>query len=451
LTHFKRERKAQKVEMNVSVVDVSASQKKLQVEIPASKVQKELDSRYRELANQARIKGFRPGKVPRSILKSYYGKSVESEVSNQFIQDTFADALRQSELKPLVEADVNEMHFEDNGSFTYTATVDVSPPFEVPDYKGISVSRSLVEVRDEQPQSELQKLREQHGELRALEVDRPVQEGDTVVIDFTPWTEGAVFEKGKTSDYMLEVGKKTLHPDFDQHLIGREKGESFSFELDYPDEAPTPEIAGKRVRFEVTIKELKELILPDLDDDFARKLGEHESLQGLTDSISDKLVKQQEGRVSTEVRQQIIDQLVERTELELSNKVIEKEIDHMIRLLQHQFESQGLKVDPDRFNTPEIRAEYRPQAEKNLRWRLISSRIAELEEISLNEAEMEEIYTEIARLFRTDLDKVRSDYADSTIVDQTKSNKIQDKVLQFLEDEAVTEEAAETGESSQQE
>jgi trigger factor len=248
--------------MNVSVVDVSASQKKLQVEIPASKVQKELDSKYRELANRARIKGFRPGKVPRSILKSYYGKSVESEVSNQFIQDTFADALRQSELKPLVEADVNEMHFEDNGSFIYTATVDVSPPFDLPDYKGLSISKPVADVNDEQIQSELEKLREQHGKLRTLETNRPVQEGDTVVIDFTPWAEGAMFEKGKTTDYMLEVGKKTLHPNFDEHLIGRQKDESFSFELDYPEDAPTPEIAGKRVRFEVTIKELKELILP---------------------------------------------------------------------------------------------------------------------------------------------------------------------------------------------
>lgn len=437
------------MEMNVSVVDVSANQKKLQVEIPAQKVQKELDSRYNDLAKRARIKGFRPGKVPRSILKSYYGKSVENEVSSQFVHDTFAEALRQADLKPLVEADVSEMNFEDNGAFSYTATIDVSPPFEVTDYRKLEITGATTEIGDEQVQSELERLQEQHGELRTIETERPIQEGDVVVIDFTPWADDAVFEKGKAADYMLEVGKNSLHPDFDQHLVGHQKGESFSFELDYPEDAPTREIAGKRVRFDVIVKELKEKILPELNDEFAQGLGDHQSLDDLKQQIRDRLSKQQEEKASSENRQQIIDQLVDKVDFELSERVIEKEIDYLIGLLQHQFQSQGLKVDVNRFNTPEIRQEYRPQAEKNVRWRLIANKIAELEEIELTDEEMDQIYGDIAKMLRSDVNTVKSEYADSPFVEQSKEGKIQEKVLKFLEDESVQKEAADSAELSE--
>ena len=429
--------------MNVSVVDVSANQKKLQVEIPASKVRKELDSRYRELGKQARIKGFRPGKVPRSILQSYYGKSIENEVSNQFIQDTFSDALSKADLKPLAEADVGEMRFEDDGSFTYVATVDVSPPFELQGYKELEINKPAVEVTEQQIDAELERLREQHGELRTLESDRPAKEGDVVVIDFTPWTDAGIFEKGKTSDYMLEIGKQSLHPDFDQHVVGHQTGDSFSFELDYPEDAPTPEIAGKRVRFEVTVKELKEKVLPELNDEFAQGLGDYGSLDALKDETRERLSKQQEQKAASEVRQQIIDQLVSKVEIELSDKVIEREVDQLVGLLQHQFESQGLKVEAGRFNTPEIRAEYRPQAEKNVRWRLISQRLADLEGIALSDEELEEIYQDIARLLRTNVEKVKQEYEHSSIVEQSKESKLQDKILSFLENEAVHKDAAE--------
>jgi len=208
------------VEMNVSVVDLSANQKKLQVQIPALKVQEDLDEKYRELAKSIRIKGFRPGRVPRNIIKSYYGKTVESELSSQFIQETFQDALREANLKPLVEADVSEVHFEDNGAFTYIALVDVSPPFELEEYKGLALHRPSVEIDETQVETELERLRQQHAQLRSVETERTVTEGDVVLVDLLPTVDGTVFEKGKANDYMAEIGKQTIHPEFDQHLIG---------------------------------------------------------------------------------------------------------------------------------------------------------------------------------------------------------------------------------------
>lgn len=440
------------MEMNVSVEDLSVNQKKLQVIIPARKVQEEIEKRYRDLGERVKIKGFRPGKVPRSILKSYYGKTIEHEVSSQFIQDTFPDALRESELKPLAEADVDQTRFEDDGAFIYTAIVDVCPPFEVGEYKELKARRSPVTIDESKQQEELERIRRQHAELRTLESDRPIQEGDMVLVDFTPYVDGNAFEKGKTNDFMMEVGKKTLHPDFDQHLLGRRAGENLSFDLDYAEDASLPEVAGKRVHFEVVVREIKEKILPELDDDFAQVVGaQFETLDALKQEIADQLRKQEEERARREVQQQIMEQLLGKTQFELSPKVIDREVNRLIELLQHQFQSQGLQVDTFKFDTPEIRAEYRPQAERNVRWHLILHRIAEQEKIELSEDELEDVYRNVARLARVDVEKVRSEYQETGFVEQAKESKLEEKVFKFLEDEAVYVEAPDEEKSTDQE
>lgn len=438
------------MEMNVSVVDVSANQKKLQVEIPADRVREEVESRYRDLSQKARIKGFRPGKVPRSILKSYYGKSIENEVSSQIIQDTFGDALEKADLKPLVEADVSETRFEENGSFTYVAIVDVCPPLELEGYKDLKVYRPPVEISEEQEKEELERLRERYAELSSVEEDRPIQEGDIVVTDFTPWVDGNIFEKGKTTDYMMDVGKNTIHPDFDKNIIGHKPGETFSFETEYPSDAPTPEIAGKRVRFDVTVKELKEKKLPELDDEFAKE-AKFDSLDELKSSIRERLQKAAEGRAKADIRKQISDQLLQKFSFELSPKVVNREVEHMIAMLQGQFRSQGLNIDTSKFDTPEIRAEYAPQAEKNLRRQLLLQEISKLENIELTDEEKDAIYKETAQYFRMDVERFKREYGDSGFVAQALESKLNEKVLDFLADQAeVTDTPPEEGETHQE-
>lgn len=424
--------------MNVSVVDLSANQKKLQVQIPALRVQDELDRRYRDLAKNIRIKGFRPGKVPRHIIKSYYGKTIEDELSSRFIQESYQDALSEASLKPLVEADVSEMRFEDDGTFSYSALVDVAPPFQLEDYRGLALQRASVEVGTEQFEAELERIRQQHAQLRTLESGRPVAAGDIVLVDIMPTIDGAIFEKGKQHDYMVEVGKQTLHPDFDQHLIGHCSGAQVAFELEFPADAPNREIAGKRVHFEVTIRDLKERIVPELNDDFAKEVGHFQGLDELKQAIREMLLKRATEQAAAAIREQIMEQLLDKVAIELSSKVIEREVDRMVSLFRHQFESQGLNVDYSKLDTPEIRASYRPQAERNIRWRIICSYIAEREQLVLTDEEMNAIYQDVARAARMDLETVKRDYADNYLVLQARERRMQDKVLKLLEDSAIS-------------
>lgn len=425
--------------MNVSVTDISPSQKKIHVEVPASQVQKEIDDKYRDLAKKVKIKGFRPGKVPRSIIKSYYGKAVEQEVSSQFIEETYPDALKETNLKPLTQADVSESRFEENGSFSYTALVDICPPFEQPNYRELKIYKPKVEIGEELVDAEMDRLRQGQAQLRTVEEDRPIKDGDVAVVDFVPSVGGQVFEKGKTQEFMAEIGKGSLHPDFDKHLLGHRKGDNFTFELDYAENTPTPEIAGKRVRFDLTVKDLKEKELPELNDEFAQSLagGQFDSLDALKAEILKKLQERETERSEGAVREQIIDKLLKQTQFELSPRVVEREADRMIENLKHQFESQGLQFDTNRFNAPEYRTGYRAQAERDIRTRLVLDSIAKAETIDLDYQETEEIYADISRTYRVDLEKVKSEYADSALVEQAKERKLEEKVLKFIESEAV--------------
>jgi trigger factor len=287
--------------------------------------------------------------------------------------------------------------------------------------------------------------------LRIVEEDRPIQEGDVAMVDFTPWVDGVVFERGKTNDFMAEIGKNTLHPDFDGNLVGRRAGESFSFELDYPNDAPTSEIAGKRVKFDVTIKEIKEKDLPELNDEFAKEAGQFDTLEALRQSTRERLEKREQDRISMEVQQKIADLLLEKIDIRLSQKVIDREVDRMIEMLTRQFESQGLKIDTSKFNTPEIRADYQPKAEKNLLKSLILEQIAQKENIELTEDELEEIYRQVAMFARMAPQKVKQEYADSPVVAQAKESKIQEKVLKLLEENAVLTEVSDEGKDTDQE
>lgn len=438
--------------MNVSVTDLSPSQKKLRVEVPASRVQEEFEVKYRDLAKKAKIKGFRPGKVPRSIIKSYYGKAVEHELSSQFIQETFPEALKETDLKPLTQADVSESTFEDDGSFSYTALVDICPPFELPDYDGLKLYKPAPEVTDEQVDNELDRLRQGHAQLRAVEPERPVRDGDVAVIDFIPSIDGKPFEKGKTRDYMVEVGKGTLHPDFDKHLVDHNRGDDFSFEIDYPEDAPTREIAGKKVRFDVTIKEIKEKEVPELNDEFAQSLGnaQFETLDALKNEIRGQFLKREEDRISARLNEQITEKLLRQIQFEVSSTVVDRESEKMVENLKFQFERQGIPFDSARFNSPELRAGYRAQAEKNVRSRLILDKIAQAEQLTLNEDEMADVFRDVGRSFGVDPEKVKKEFADSTLVEEAKERKLEEKVLEMIQARATYVETPEEAQDPEQ-
>jgi trigger factor len=283
---------------------------------------------------------------------------------------------------------------------------------------------------------ELETLRDRHAELRSLNDDRPVREGDFVVVSVTPWVDGQVFERGVAKEQLLEVGKRSIHPEFDTHLIDHKPQEPFSFELVYKDGEPTQELAGKTVQFDVIIQEVKEKILPELNDDFAKEVRSLDTLTELRGSLREQLEKNEQQKLDQEIRQQISDKLYDQVPVELPAKAVEVEVDQMVGQLQYQFQRQGLKLDASMFNTPEIRAEYRVQGERNLRLRLILDKIAQQEGLAVDDAELEEIYGQFAKMARMDVEQVKADQDKYQILQQMKQARLHDKVWTLLTDQA---------------
>jgi len=351
--------------------------------------------------------------------------------------------LKQTDLKPLMEGDVEDYRFDPDGSFSYSAIVQVRPVFEVKDYLGLEVDvPPRKDVTDDRVAEQLTMLRERHAEIRSVEGDRPAQMGDVVVVDVVPELNGQVFEEGVQKNFSLELGEGKIHPDFDAHLVGHGAGETVRFELDFPEDAAARDLAGKRVHFEVTLKDIKEKILPDVDDAFAQKVGGYESVEALKEALRERLRKADEEASKLHIRRAIMEQLLNSVSFEVPSKVVEREVDRRIQHFVHQFSVQGIKLDASRFQTPEIRAEQRPAAERDIRWRLIVEQIAAQENLELSEEEKETVYAEVARIYRTSPEQVKEEYQESTIVQEMFQQKLEEKVFKLLEDHAVAKESA---------
>jgi len=238
---------------------------------------------------------------------------------------------------------------------------------------------------------------------------------------------------------MVEVGKGTIHPDFDEHLLGHEPGESFSFELDYPENTQDPDLAGKRVRFDLTIKDLKEKEVPQLNDEFAQSLGtgQFETLEALSDEFRNRLQERDERRAFQNVRSQIVRKLLDQVQFEISPRVIEREAERMLNNLKRQFEVQGLHFDPEGLDSEHYKKISRLQAEKDIRTKLVLEKIAKAEAIELDSEDEEDVYRDIAASYRMDVKKFKNQYGDSALVESEKEKKLEDKVIKFIESEAV--------------
>ncbi|MEN8191125.1 MAG: trigger factor, partial [Thermodesulfobacteriota bacterium] len=255
--------------MDVVVEDVSALTKKITVTLPSDGVQKKLEKAYGKLQRETKMKGFRRGKVPRSVIIKNYQRQVEGEVGEQLVQDSYFDAIEKEKVDPVVHPEISEPLFQDDGSFRYVAQIDIRPEFELGEYKGIEVEKVSNEVSDAAVEVEIEELRRQMAPLRSV-TDRAVQEGDVVVVDFEGFHNGKAMKEVKNDNYSVDVGSGKLSPEFEEKLVGMKQGEEASHEVEFPPQYNNPVLAGKKVEFRVNVKDVKERILPDLNDEFAK-------------------------------------------------------------------------------------------------------------------------------------------------------------------------------------
>jgi len=397
--------------MNVTVEEVNSVKKIMHVEVAREQVERELDKAYEDVKRKAKIKGFRPGKAPRSLIERMYKKDVHDDVSQKLIQESFIDALKQTGLDIIGLPRIEPPEIRPAEPLRYAATVEVRPQIADIDFNGIDLTKNRYRVTDGEMDAQLQLLRKNMAQLKPLAQSRPVAEGDHVMIDYEGFKDGNPFEETqKTDNFTLQVGSGKILKDFDSQLIGMVPGDVREFDLTFPGDYFNPKLAGQSIRFCVTLHEIREQILPPMDDELAKQMGPFQTVDDLKKAIAENLTEGYRKRVEHELNEQVFQALIAKTSFDLPDILVDEELEHMIRDTMARFSAQNL--EPEKLGiTPEsLQIRYRPTAEAQVRRHLLLGKIIEQEKLTLDEGELEKGYGEMGGISGATVENIKEYY-----------------------------------------
>ncbi len=398
--------------MKVSVEDLSSVKKVMHIEIAQEDVVRELDDAYTQLKKTAKIKGFRPGKTPRSVLQRLYAKEVKADVSGKLIQSAFIEALKETQLKIVGSPMVDPPELDGQQAYAFDATVEVNPEIADVNFKGLKLTKTKHAATDDEVDVQLKMLQKNLAKREKIKEDRPLQLEDVAVIDYEGFKNGQPFEPTKkTENFIIKVGSGQIVKDLDDGLIGMQSGEERQVEVTFPDDYFKEELVGQAVVFKVKLHEIREEILPDLDDAFAKSISDkYETLDILKTKIEENLRNGYEKRVEQELNEQIFQQLIEQVEFEVPDTLVDGELEHILNDAERSFAQSNRSFEEVGLSREGLSKTYRPTAEKQVRRHLILSKIMEQEKLSLSEEELDQGFQEMADSFQQPVEHVKGYY-----------------------------------------
>ena len=379
--------------MNVTVTPAPRSSLSVRVELPPERLDSAISEAVRHLSQRTKIHGFRPGKAPRVVVERVVGsEALLEEAMDHLVQRAYRDALVEHQILPLAQADVKVEQGEEGKPVIFTATVPVRPEVTLGDYRNFNFKPEIEAIDEPKVQKVVDELRDQNATLAPVE-DRGARNGDYAVIGYTGTRDGVAFEGGSAERMPLILGEERLIPGFEANLVGLKPGEKAGFDITFPDDYPEATLAGAKAHFEVELRELREKILPEDDDDFARSLGSYTDLAGLRTEIKARLERNALDRARHEFADKIIEYATANATLELPDILVEQEVEIMHDELRGSLARQGideasyLKVVEK--TEADLHADFRPRAEKRVKVLLVLSKVAEEEGITISDRDVE--------------------------------------------------------------
>jgi len=422
--------------MNITVEEISSIKKKVNVEIPDDQVTKEVESFYQQVGKQAKIKGFRPGKIPRGILERYFKDHVKSEVIQKLIQETYPAALSEKDLHPVSPPVIDPGELESGKPFQYSATVEVKPEIKIEGYIGLNIEGKKESAKEEEVEERLKGLQNLHAQLKTVPEPRPIQSGDHVIIDYEARMDNKPLEEGKAVDFTVEVGSGRFIPALEEKLVGLNLEEEKEIEVPFPEDYGYKKWAGKTVFFLVKVKEIKEKVLPPLDDEFAKDLGDYSSLEGLKGKLKEEIEKEKELMLDRQLKDQMIEQLIQANSFEIPESMVVEQAKALVSDTKLRLASQGIALK--NLNIPEekLQEDYREVAQKQVRTYLILEKIAAQEGITVTDEEADERLQSISERTHQKFDVVKRYYEKNGLIPELKTGILTDKTLNFLLEKA---------------
>ena len=427
--------------MNVKVEDVSSIKKKLIFEVAAEQVDKEIRKAFQKIGKSAKIKGFRAGKIPESVLEKYYGGQMEQDVLTSLINATYFKALQENDIPAVGEPSIVESSGITKGeAFTYEAEVEIKPDVTAKDYTKLSLEKEKF-VSD--PKALEGKLEEMRASKAQVEVSKrkKARKGDSVVIDFEGFIGDDAFAGGKGDDYLLELGSGSFIPGFEEQVIGMQLKEAKDVEVSFPEEYGQAELAGKPAVFKVVLKEIKEKVVPDLDDEFAKGFGV-DTLEELKAQLQTSYETQETSRVENDLREKLVSTLIENNPIEVPEAMIAKQLDYMYDNITNRMQSQGMTPEMLGLTPENFRENYRTTAIEQVSGNLILEAIGRQENIVAEESEIDAKLEEIATMANAPIEMVKKYYAGSEARSGLMAQIGEEKVIGFLLESAKVKEVA---------
>lgn len=400
------------------------------VEVPEPQVRKAFEQTYDNIAKGAQVKGFRRGKVPRKVLERVYGPQAAEEIERMLVSQTLQDAMEMAEIEPVSEPDIDAAPPVAGNPFQYSARVEVKPVINLPKLKGLKATKSNADIDESKIDERIETMRENFAPLVELEEGVGAEQGDTVHVDFEGRVDGELFDGGAGEDMAVEIGGGRLIPGFEDQLVGVVVGEERDLNVTFPEDYGEAKLAGKPAVFAIKAVSIKRKTLPEIDDEFAKDVGE-ESLEGLKTKIRDELTKQAEGQAKAELNRTLMDSLIGATEFDVPPGLIHRQLHQQIESMKQQFKGQV----PDDVLQAELSRMHdsgRDAAERRVRESLLLDAVVRSEGIEVEESEYETKLAELAEAQGADIEMMRTLAEQQGWRGQVEAEILDGKALDFL-------------------
>ena len=413
--------------MQVSVETTEGLERRLTITVPAESVDVEVKNRLRHMAKTQRINGFRPGKVPPSVIQKRYGKAVRQEVAGELMQRNFYEAIVAEKLNPAGRPQFVAKSNEDGKALEFDATFEVYPEVELSGLDKIKVERPAVEVTDKDLDEMFVTLQNQHKTWK--ENKRKTKKGDKLTLDFTGRVDGEEFEGGKAENFELELGAGRMIPGFEKEITGMKVGEEKTINVTFPEDYHAENLKGKDAEFDIVVHKTEGPVLPKVDEDFAKLFGVEEGgVDALREEVSKNMTRELTQAVKAKVKEQILDGLLEANEIDLPKALVAQEVDVLRQQAMQRF---GGQMDPK--NLPELPAEmFEEQAKKRVKVGLLLGEVIKVNDLKVDESKVDELIASAASAYEDPQEVIEYYKTNKELAQQMQNVALEEQAVELL-------------------
>jgi trigger factor len=397
--------------MQVQVEEISSVKRKVSVEVPAERVNAEIEKAFAGIQKKATLSGFRKGKAPLQMIKKFYRNAMQDEVMRRLYEQTLFSALDEHKIEPVDAPLIQDMPLVEEGTpFKYAALVEIMPQILLNEYKGLQVNKERYVANTAAVEAEIERMRENMAQLVPVE-DAAVEEGMVLTVDYSFSVADQPAEDSSGQDAQVEVTTGRLLPGLAEGLIGMRIGETKPIEVTLPEGDGNPELAGKQGTFTVTLKEIKKKELPELNDEFAQQFGDFETIDEMRTKLAEMREQQELERIKTDLKVRVIDALIAKNPLEVPDSMVRRQVEFMLENMKQRLQSQRMSLEMMGLNEDAFKARYWNEATQKVKGGLLVMALVEKENITVADEDLEARYAQIAAGNEEMLPRIREFYA----------------------------------------